>query len=64
MNTFTLFLFVLGVGLVLGSFQSFVLMKKSASFPPKHVLKKRVSTFGVSGVSVLLVAIIIHYTVG
>ncbi|MFC3883799.1 hypothetical protein ACFOU2_09910 [Bacillus songklensis] len=54
-------LFSLSVILLVATFGTIMAVQKTASYPPKHVLRKRAATFGFSAVMVFFLAFILYY---
>jgi hypothetical protein len=54
-------LFSLSAILLISTFNTIKAVQKTASYPPKHVLRKRAATFGFSAVIVFLLAFILYY---
>ncbi|WP_110114382.1 hypothetical protein [Bacillus sp. CGMCC 1.16541] len=46
---------------IIATINSFIASKRTSSYPPKHVLKKRVMTFGASGLAFFLIAFTLYY---
>ncbi|MBM7702682.1 hypothetical protein [Metabacillus iocasae] len=54
-------LFVISFLLIIATINLFLASKRTASYPPKHVLKKRAMTFGASGMVLFLLAFTLYY---
>lgn len=51
----------LSILLLLGMFNAIRVVQKTASYPPKHILKKRAAMFGMSALVILLLALTLYY---
>lgn len=54
-------LVALSILLLFGMFNAIRVVQKTASYPPKHILKKRAAGFGISALVILLVALTLYY---
>ncbi|MDQ0247193.1 succinate dehydrogenase/fumarate reductase cytochrome b subunit [Bacillus fengqiuensis] len=54
-------LVALSILLLFGMFNAIRVVQKTASYPPKHILKKRAAMFGISALVILLLALILYY---
>jgi hypothetical protein len=54
-------LFALGILLLFGMINTIRVGQRTASYPPKYVLKKRTALFGASAAGVFLLAFILYY---
>jgi hypothetical protein len=51
----------LSILLLFGMFNAIRVGQKTASYPPKHILKKRAAMFGISALVILLLALTLYY---
>jgi hypothetical protein len=61
MSGIVISLFVISLLFFIGSLHKFFLLKKTASYPPKHVLKKKAATLGAGGFLFLFIFIMVYY---
>lgn len=61
MAGFLFTLFLLSVILIFAAFNTAVAVQKTASYPPKRVLRKKATILGISGTTVFLLAFILYY---
>lgn len=54
-------LVALSILLLFGMFNAIRVVQKTASYPPKHLLKKRAAMFGISALVILLMALTLYY---
>ncbi|WP_078408566.1 hypothetical protein [Priestia abyssalis] len=51
----------LSILLLFGMFNAIRATQKTASYPPKHILKKRAAMFGISALVILLLVLTLYY---